>query len=66
MMLLSKAILLYSPLDCCASKSAPKGCPRRTINRNACSFCAESTGSCSIGDSGTDQSSSTERELRVR
>ncbi|KAG2362599.1 hypothetical protein BDR07DRAFT_1406699 [Suillus spraguei] len=36
MILLSEAILLYSPPHCCASRSATKGCPRRTINLNSC------------------------------
>ncbi|KAG1780785.1 hypothetical protein EV702DRAFT_1075637, partial [Suillus placidus] len=43
-MLWSDAILLYSPTRCCASKNASKGCPRRTINRNAREPGSSSTG----------------------
>ncbi|KAG1776573.1 hypothetical protein EV702DRAFT_1107405, partial [Suillus placidus] len=63
-MLWSDAILLYSPTRCCASKNASKGCPRRTINRNAREPGPSSTGELpgnlsesSIGDPGSVQSS---------
>ncbi|KAG0698521.1 hypothetical protein DFH29DRAFT_940858 [Suillus ampliporus] len=66
MILLSGAILLYSPPRCSANKSAPKGCPRRTsiLNSRVC----DSESACSLsprdllsdssdGDSGSDHSS---------
>lgn len=42
-----EAILLYSPLCCCANKSVLNGCPRWTINCNACNWESVSTGSFS-------------------
>jgi len=57
----SDAILWYYPSHCCARKIALKGCPKRTINRNAYEWDLESPysrgGRKVNGETGEDQSS---------